>query len=160
MKIRGNNLTSCFNFCKCFSNRNVSCDVSHQSKRSWVSKVNEWEIISEILNQHAKSFQTSYCTHLRVSERFLCTDQVFISTKKSLRHFQMCAIARLKAFGMLIQDITSDCLIIYFGDSKSKKEVTRYLGKVTGCSFWKESTLTGFVSSRHVHNKFVCLFTQ
>ena len=32
----------------------------------------------------------------------------------------MCAIARLKAFGMLIQDFTSDFLIIFFRDSKTK----------------------------------------
>ena len=42
---------------------------------SWVSKVNEQEIWSEIRHQYTKSFQTSYCMHLRVSERFLLTDQ-------------------------------------------------------------------------------------
>ena len=33
MKIRGTNLTTCFNFCKCFSNRNVSCDVCIRGKK-------------------------------------------------------------------------------------------------------------------------------
>ena len=34
MKIRGSNLTTCFHFCKCFSNRNVSCDVCIRGKRN------------------------------------------------------------------------------------------------------------------------------
>ena len=49
MKIRGKNLTSCFNFCKCFSNRNVSCDVCIRGKNNVDTNFESSGIVDNLL---------------------------------------------------------------------------------------------------------------
>jgi len=60
-----------------------------------------------ILHQHAKSFQTSYGTHLKVTEHSLFTGEGLISTKKCSYYFQAHAIARMIAFIMLMKYFTT-----------------------------------------------------
>ena len=53
---------------------------SHHKKYHSFPKLHEQKNGSEILHQHAKTFQTSYCTCLKVTEHFLCTGEGLIST--------------------------------------------------------------------------------
>jgi len=49
MKIRGSNLTTCFHFCKCFSNRNVSCDVCIWGKKNAATNYESSGNVDELL---------------------------------------------------------------------------------------------------------------
>ena len=51
----------------------------------------------------------------------------------------MHATARLKAFGMLIQDFTPDFLIIYFGDDSTTKKM---MCPASNIDFWTNIVIT------------------